>query len=40
MDGRMDNDTNVDGPPPPLGDVLTLLGEGEAYPSRLPSTPQ
>ena len=31
--------TNVDGPPP-LGDVLTLHAEGEAYPSRLPSTPQ
>ena len=25
---------------PPLGDVLTLHAEGEAYPSKLPSTPQ
>ena len=32
--------TNVDGPPPALGDVLTLHAEGEAYPSRLPSTSQ
>ena len=28
--------SNVDGPPPPLGDVLTLHAESEALPSRLP----
>ena len=28
--------SNVDGPPPPLGDVLTSHAESEAFPSRLP----